>query len=299
MKDELIGLRVYLKEQGLKSSTIDQHINNANRYLDWLRKEDKKEEEIIYQEIILFIEYLKGEDYSIRLINRILLSVRYYYDYLNPILGMDRNPISGIYLRGQKQHVPNTIVDYNKLQQVYDLYQGLDNRTKRNKVMLGLMIYQGVTTSEIHRLEPHHIKLKDGKVYVPGSHQSNARMLDLQVVQLLELQNYINEVRPQMLSCLSEELWPVVAHYLFFSERGSLNLKPSLHHLFRAIKKLNPLIKSTQAIRMSVIVEWLRHDGIRQVQYKAGHRCVSSTERYRAYHLEELSEAVDKYHPLR
>ena len=38
--------------------------------------------------------------------------------------------------------------------------------------------------------------------------------------------------------------------------------------------------------------------GIRQVQYMAGHRYVSSTQRYRDYNTGELSDALQQFHPL-
>jgi integrase/recombinase XerD len=37
----------------------------------------------------------------------------------------------------------------------------------------------------------------------------------------------------------------------------------------------------------------------RKVQYKAGHRYVSTTERYQAGNLEDLQEALNIHHPLK
>ena len=52
-------------------------------------------------------------------------------------------------------------------------------------------------------------------------------------------------------------------------------------------------------IRASVITNWLQHYNLREVQYMAGHKYVSSTERYRTDNLENLQKELEKYHPLK
>jgi integrase/recombinase XerD len=91
----------------------------------------------------------------------------------------------------------------------------------------------------------------------------------------------------------------IVYDKMFFSENGNENLKPSLYHLFRGIKKSYPRIKSGKVIRSTVIAEWLKTRDVRVVQHMAGHRWVSSTEKYNAYNLEELKESLKKHHPLK
>ena len=86
---------------------------------------------------------------------------------------------------------------------------------------------------------------------------------------------------------------------LFFSENGNDDIKQSLYHMFRAIKKKNPRISSAKIIRSTVIAEWLKTKDIRIVQYMAGHRWVSSTERYDVANMRELKESLRKHHPLK
>ncbi len=163
-------------------------------------------------------------------------------------------------------------------------------RDKRNKIILGLIIYQGLTTEELHQLESEHLKLKHGKIKVPGSRKRNSRTLDLKPFQILELNEYVNEIRPT----INHQNY----NQLFVSMEGNTNLKNSLHHLFRAIKRTHPNIGNGKQIRGSVITNWLKSYNLRQVQYMAGHKYVSSTERYQVNNLEELKKNVEKYHPL-
>jgi len=79
---------------------------------------------------------------------------------------------------------------------------------------------------------------------------------------------------------------------------GSEHIKNSLLHLFLLIRKTYPDVMSAQQIRQSVIVHWLKDHNLREVQYMAGHRWVSSTERYQLGNLDNLQSKIEKFHPL-
>ena len=79
---------------------------------------------------------------------------------------------------------------------------------------------------------------------------------------------------------------------------GSENMKNSFLHLTYALRRLNPKVINAQQIRQSVITIWLKTKNLRMVQYMAGHRYVSSTERYQVNNLEDLYNQLEKFHPL-
>ena len=58
---------------------------------------------------------------------------------------------------------------------------------------------------------------------------------------------------------------------------------------------MNPKIKTTDQLRASVIVHWLKLYNLRKVQVMAGHRYISTTEGYRANNLEDLKEDIRSY----
>ena len=57
-------------------------------------------------------------------------------------------------------------------------------------------------------------------------------------------------------------------------------------------------MKSASQLRQREITEWLKVKDLRTVQYMAGHRYVSTTERYQSNNLEDLEEALNVHHPL-
>lgn len=300
---KLEGLKRYLQNKKYSPHTIRQYRNYSGLYLQWLEEKSMEAENIDYQTFTDFIFELR-EAYPMNQSQRIILAVRHYYQSLNK--GM--NPAAGIYRsRSRIKTALNQIVPYEQLLDLYENHQSLDDRGKRNKVILGLLLFQGITTAGLHKLEPAHIKLKESKIYIPATGKTNSRVLDLQAAQLLELQEYLLVIRERMLKNTTadrpgrkpEQVDPRIQDQLFFSENGSSNIKSSLHHLFRMIKRTYPKITSGKIIRTSVVAHWLKTKDIRIVQYMAGHRYVSSTERYDSQNLEELKEALKKHHPLR
>ena len=66
----------------------------------------------------------------------------------------------------------------------------------------------------------------------------------------------------------------------------------------RELRKQHPFFKETKQLRASRLALWLRRYGLREVQHMAGHRYVSSTERYQATDLRRLQASLVKHHPL-
>lgn len=159
---------------------------------------------------------------------------------------------------------------------------------------VGMMIYQGVRNGEIGKIEVTDVRLEEAKMYIPSVGRSGSRNLKIQSLQILQLQNYITRVRASILASTGKK-----TDKLFLSLGSGTNLNTTISRVLKAAKKMNPRIKSGEQIRQSVITYWLKNHGVREVQYMAGHRYVSSTERYRIDILETLQEKIDEFHPLK
>jgi len=307
IRGELKTFSDYLQKQGYKADTIRQKCNYAGLYFIWLESEHLKVGDVRYNDLLSFVDHCRDSGKSTKHVNTILLAIRNYYEWLKETGKATTNPASNLYLRCIRKKVPSGILSYETLEKLYAEYPSTDLRTARNRVILGLIIYQGLTTGELQRLTTGHVRLKEGKIQVPGDSRSHGRVLELKSFQVIELHEYLTQARPAILSeagtpkpCGRTATKSRVKETdrLFTSVNGSGDLKNSLYHLFCFIKKVNPEVKSAGQIRQSVIVHWLKSCNLRQVQYMAGHRWVSSTERYRLDNLEGLQAELDKYHPL-
>ncbi len=306
-------LTFYLQQKGFAPDSRKMYSNYLGYFLNWLLSHHLTAEAITYNDLLPFINHCRKEGRSIKNTNLVLTSLRHYYSMLQI-----HNPAANVYIRGEVQRIPHDLLEKEMLDYLYEKYQVYSERTQRNKVILGLYIYQAITTDELKKLETTHIKLKEGKIYIPGTKQTiskggrQARWLKLEAKQILDLQEYLLVTRPKIIhdiksgerlkqstrkpNKISES---ALTHQLFISLNGSDEIKVSVRFLMKDLRKINPTVKDAMQIRKSVITEWLKEKDIRTVQYMAGHSSISTTERYRAANVEELEEALKLYHPLK
>src|SRR5690606_30912979 len=73
----------YLKGENLKESTISQHILYVGYFQLWFNCEALTLQQITQKDVLYFIDHQKTEGRSVNQLNRILLSLRYWFSYLN------------------------------------------------------------------------------------------------------------------------------------------------------------------------------------------------------------------------
>ena len=118
--------------------------------------------------------------------------------------------------------------------------------------MVGLMVFQGVTTMELHHMQEEHLQLKKGKIDVPSTRRTNGRTLKLQPCQMMELLEYIEEARPY----LSKRDKGNNYEKLFF---GSIDQMHSItSRILKAMKENNQKIRGCNSLRTSIIINWLK-----------------------------------------
>src|SRR5690606_4754464 len=135
---------------------------------------------------------------------------------------------------------------------------------KRNKVLLSLVVFQGVGSTELARIEVKDLDLVNGKIYIPATRTTNSRTLELKVQQMLLFQDYIVNVRPVILKESAK-----TSECLLVSQGKGMLLNNVISIVLRKLRPHFPMLISLQQIRQSVITEWLKEHGLRKTQYMA------------------------------
>ena len=283
----------YLKKKEYSKRSIKNYEEQLSQFKQWLKAEELDPNKIHYTDLLDFIKYKKAIGASKNAQSRLIGSIRHYYNYLKEEKKVMTNPAAGIYLKGIPRRLPHDLLKEEQLQKIYEEYQSEIAVKKRNKVILGLVIYQGLTTKEISFLSPKALELRVGKLKIPGTKRSNRRSLELASHQILDLQEYIEKIRPEILAITQKQ-----SDALFISKGSSLNLKNSLSKLNQHLKKHYDYYLNLEQLRQSRIAIWVKQEGLRKSQYLSGHKYVSSTERYQQIDLEELQKEITKHHPL-
>jgi integrase/recombinase XerD len=286
------NFRSYLQGKEYSHASISTYERFTDQFLEWLQKENMEVGQVRYQDILLYMKHCSSKkNHSQRTVQHTIITLGHYFDHLQETGQIEGNPTKGIKVQGVKRKTLYHILEPHELHAIYNSYGAETLSQKKNKVIVGMLVYQGLKTEELNRLETKNVKLKEGKVEIAGSKKSNARTLQLEAHQVLDVYEYVMQVRPQILDVTKQK-----TEKLFVSVEGGEKLR--MDFLMAQLRKQNSKLENADQLRASVIVKWLKQYNLREVQYLAGHRYISSTEAYKQNEMEGLSEEVMKFHPL-
>lgn len=290
--------RDYLRKKKLSQSSIDSYLKALTRLKEWAELENISLNQITHNEMLTYVQYKQSTN-SQHSIQLILIRLKTYYNYLLENEIIEINPVHKIEIHGIERQKMYHLLTPKELETLYENYPTLENTNytsrqlarRRNKVIIGLLIWQGLNSKELSLLTTKHIHLREGRIHIPGARKSNPRELKLQPQQVFDLMDYLQNTLPELSSIPSK-----TEQYLLTSGQSN-DLGNSLHRLVKHLKKINSNVTSLHQIRANVIINWLKKHNLRQVQYMAGHRYVSSTEAYQLNDIEDLQQALNKFHP--
>lgn len=231
-----------------------------------------------------YVSLLQNQAYTKRYINAQLRAIRHYLDHLKAQGLREDNPAEHFYLRGVPKPRVRDLLSMDELEEVLALYQNAYPNEGQKQIMLSLMVYQGASKSDLESLETGHIDLRNTQIHFPGSRRTQARSLEIVASQILSFHEYLQE----------RSLGKLFAQGYHLQNQLAWLIKGQLVQLESPADQ----ISKAHQIRASVIAHWLKNEDLRRVQYKAGHKYISSTEYYQQNNLRTLGESLDKYHPF-
>lgn len=286
-----MNYNAYLNQQGYSRSSQTSYNRQAELFKIWCKKQHTSPESIDYKTILKYIKYLTIQGNSKKTINHKLSSLKIHFNYLMEQAYRVDNPLEQLVIRGVVKTIHHNLLSSDELEDLYYSYQGTTVNKKRNKVIVGLLVYQGLSTTDLGNLKIEDLQLNKGKIYIPSTLRSNARTLELKPWQIMEAIEYVNTVRPQLqkqFKNYSDQLFIINARFTAITS-----------NLAKELKKQNQKFTNVKQLRASVITLWLKQYNIRKVQHLAGHRYISSTEKYKQDDLESLHEIINTLHPIK
>lgn len=294
----------YLQLKGYSSTTVTTYEEATATFLKWCEQENISDAmEASHNDIIAYIRSCTDRGISQKTAAHYISSIKQYYDYLIKEDVVKDNPCSHIVIQGIKRKILYDIIPCETLEQLYKQYSTEAENSyktliqKRNKAMLGLLVYQGLQTEELRRLEVQDLQLREGKIMIHAGKRSAGRTMKLAPQQVFELMDYVNDTRKGLLQQTGKTPQNSTALFITAAKGKSIGSN-TISSLLRQIQQMNNKITNINQIRASVIVHWLKLYNLRKVQYLAGHKYISSTEAYQSNNLDDLKEDISKYHPF-
>lgn len=292
----------YLQQKGIIPKTIARHEREVKKYENWLQnKHDKTPENATKKDLLNYLQHIKeNRNLTNATQNGILQKLKNYYGYLAKEYGIN-NISNFIKIRGiDRKHIRQLFTP-DELELLCDAYYYHTQEYQPNNrelyfypdhkkllqsryIALTLVAYQGLQVQEIEALTQTDFNLRKATVKIHAGRTGAARTLPLDASQIGILMQFFNEENEQPLIPNRNQLESLS------KTLKELTLKPSTN-----ITRFEDF----RQIRTSKIVHWLKLYGLRKAQYLAGHKNITSTEKYLANNVETLQNELDNFHPLR
>ena len=270
----------------------------------------KGSEKATHKDVLKYIEHLRS-NYELhpRTLGHFLQGVKIYFDYLLASGKRGDHPCSELLLKDKiDKRIPvDTLYSPEELEDFFTSYttSKTPELYTRNKIIISLLIYQGLTVSEMVRLEVSDISLEKGEISIKGNSDlknksPKSRTLALRAKQVLLIYSYLEKDRKILLSYNKEnkENKEKEASRFILNRYGKAIKSRRITRILSQCGEGKGL--KAIKIRQSVIMNLLQQgNDTRVVQEFARHRNVGTTLQYRRTDFELLQKAIEEYHPLR
>lgn len=293
----------YMHKCEYAESTVISYCKVAGKFLNWCNTNSIELESLDYKVWLRYQEQIKNritpngfplKDNSVK---QDIGAVRLFFDFLVHEDIIYLNPIKEIHYKDNSEfnHRPLT---QDELEELYHCFPTQDlshpkcpSVAMRNKVIVGLTVFQAIDSTTLKRMNVSDIDLNKGKVYITGTKRSNSRTLNLESCQINAFRQYLEhdrEVLQKKINCFTDALFP----------HNTSRFSIITNDITGKLKSLNLKVTNLKQIRFSVISLWVKKYDLRKTQIMAGHRYISSTENYLKTDLDSLQKATEMYHPL-
>ncbi len=278
-----------LNEMGCLTNTYKGYRNCVLNYLNWLEDNTIKPKKITLQQTYDFMAYRKqqGDAHS---------TVKAYkgiITHFNYSIGMHANPALMVHLAKRDRTTPTNLLDEEFLDTIYRETSANTLIQKRDRCMLGMMVFLGLQRKELELLLLEYLDLEEGNLYVPYTTYSDERYVDLSPKQMLHLSNYVYDVRPSLISNYN-----LKSSNLFFSTGKANNLDGALGRMITRLRKEFHYVKDFRHLKQSRVSIWVKELGLRRAQYLGGYKYVTSVQRYDFKSIDDLQKKLEYHHPM-
>ncbi|WP_163411594.1 tyrosine-type recombinase/integrase [Flavobacterium ajazii] len=278
--------------QSLMQSSAQSYLYDINTY----KKNNKNADKYDYGKVMQYIEILRNQ-HSVSNVKRVIASIKKYYDYLIETGKRKDNPARAIKIRDGKEN-PIQLQDLFTEKELQILLVPRIERypflTKRNKIIISLLVHQALRIGEIEQLKVTDIDLEKATIQITETGVTNARNLPLKAEQILLLYEFINQDRNKLKTFRNDQ------NALLLGKLGTPIRKEDIDYLITTYQKQSKKKLTATTIRQSVIANLLaKNNDLRIVQHFAGHKSPDTTEKYRQTGLHALKTAIEKLHPIK
>ncbi|MBI5633523.1 MAG: site-specific tyrosine recombinase XerD [Nitrospirae bacterium] len=290
MPAELLDLFLtYLSvEKGLSRNTVNAYATDLNKYLVFMKEQDREPVNAGKSDILNFLELLRSDGYTISTVCRYISSIKALYRFFLLEKRIKDDPTENLQTPKKWERMPKAL-------SVSDVKDLLDAKFSaktalRDSSMLELLYSSGLRVSELVNIKLGDIHFDAGFIRVLGK-GSKERVVPVNLRALEKIKNYSEKERPEILKKRQSQ-------YLFVTRRGKGMTRQRFWQTLKAIGKQSGIELSPHTIRHCFATHLL--DGgadLRSLQKMLGHSDISTTQIYTKVTTDRIKKVFKTYHP--
>jgi len=265
MINVIVNFRRYLKRRNYSQHTVKYYLNILKQFVLWI---DVPLEQVTYEKISDYIDYLHNKRMRPASINLYLAVIRVFYSYLRY---EEKIKLSNPVRNSCRLRVPKPLPRHLREEEVEHLFSVIKN--KRDFAMFKLMLRCGLRVEEVSNLTLGAIDLKQRRIIVYHGKGSKDRVV-----------YFSDDAHDALVAYLK-----IRSHFrikkVFLVEKGNFKGRPiSVRGIQKRIEyyaKKTGLKVSCHSLRHTMATQLLNAEAqVETIQDLLGHNWITTTQRY-------------------
>lgn len=237
-----------------------------------------------------YVAYMSSHGKSAATVTRSIASIRSFFNYMLSLGVVRTNPAKDVAPVKVEHKLPQILTN-QEVELFLEQPQCTDVKGYRDHAMLELLYATGIRVSELISLDLADINIDAGFIRCAG--KGKERIIPVYPAAVKALQDYIENVRPQMLADPDEKALFVNMSGERMSRQGFWKIIKHYQEKAKIDKDITP-----HTLRHSFAAHLLENGAdLRSIQEMLGHADISSTQVYAHLVNSRIKEVYNKAHP--
>lgn len=291
MEKDIKNFLEFIKsDKKLSKNTLESYQRDILQYQEYLEEKKIDYKEVNSENVLGYLDYLKGLDKKASTISRHLASIRLFYQYLLKNKIIKEDPTKGIQSPKIEKKAPS-ILSSQEVSLLLEQPNGEGLKSIRDKAMLEVAYATGMRVTEIISLNVSDIDLEAS--LVTCKNENKQRIIPLGKLSLSALKEYMTIARPNMIKDDTETA-------LFVNVNGKRLTRQGFWKIIKFYKEQAHITKdiTPHVLRHSFATHLLQNGAdLKSIQTMLGHSDISSTQVYMQFQDDSLKNIYNKAHP--
>jgi integrase/recombinase XerD len=282
----------YLKlEKGLSSNSIEAYQLDLQRLQNYMDKHGIDIVHASFDDLQAFVFETSKEITSVRTQARLIAGIHSFYRFLLYHHYIEQDPSELIETPKKEMHLPEVL----SLEEIDKMIAQIDmskSESHRNRAIIEMLYGSGLRVSELVNLQLSNIFLQEGYMRITGK-GNKQRLVPISPVAT-EWFGYWMQDRSTL------DVKPEAIDIAFLNRRGGQLTRAMIFTIIKSLAQEAGIQKtiSPHTLRHSFATHLLQNGAdLRIIQQLLGHESISTTEIYTHVDIQDLREAIIKYHP--